>query len=85
MAHGEPRGLAAEHPLWDPLQVVIILLILVEFSLVVAMFWVFLAAASDWAATYEEKDLLRLLGDEYREYQRRVPKLIPRRLRPAPE
>ena len=26
---------------------------------------------------YEEKDLVRYLGDDYREYQRRVPKVIP--------
>ena len=35
------------------------------------------------ALVFEEKDLLRLHGDAYREYQRRVPKLVPVRLRSA--
>jgi protein-S-isoprenylcysteine O-methyltransferase Ste14 len=29
-------------------------------------------------ATYEEKDLIRILGEEYVTYQKRVPKLFPR-------
>ncbi|MDH5440123.1 MAG: isoprenylcysteine carboxylmethyltransferase family protein [Candidatus Bathyarchaeota archaeon] len=35
----------------------------------------------DEMATYEEKDLVRILGDEYAAYQKRVPKWFPR-LRP---
>ncbi|MFH0848963.1 MAG: isoprenylcysteine carboxylmethyltransferase family protein, partial [archaeon] len=32
----------------------------------------------DWMATYEENSLVRLLGEEYAAYQKRVPKWFPR-------
>jgi len=31
----------------------------------------------DWMASYEEKDLLIVLGKHYAEYQSRVPKWLP--------
>jgi protein-S-isoprenylcysteine O-methyltransferase Ste14 len=44
-------------------------------SLVVfAVFFVFY----DKMATYEENDLIRILGEDYTAYQRRVPKWLPR-------
>lgn len=45
------------------------------FSLAVVMLFFVLY---DKMATYEEKDLIRKVGDEYSEYQKRVPKWLPR-------
>ncbi|UCH32199.1 MAG: isoprenylcysteine carboxylmethyltransferase family protein [Candidatus Bathyarchaeota archaeon] len=40
--------------------------------------WITFFIFYDKMATYEEKDLIRLLGEEYIEYQKRVPKWFPR-------
>jgi len=71
------------HPLYLGELLVLLGLIVLEFSLVALVFWAALAICCDWAATYEERDLLRIFPEEYGAYQRRVPKWIPQRLRPA--
>ena len=70
------------HPMYLGILLLLFGVILLEFSMVAFMFWIILVFACEWAASYEERDLLRMLPDEYREYQRRVPKWIPRRLKP---
>lgn len=47
-------------------------------SLLALMVWVLFLVFYDRMATYEEKDLVEILGEEYVRYQRRVPKWVPR-------
>jgi protein-S-isoprenylcysteine O-methyltransferase Ste14 len=84
---GKPRLVAdgvyslMRHPMYLGMFLFLLGFLMLEFSLIAAFLLLVFAVACDWAATYEERDLEQLLGDEYREYQRRVPKWIPRRLR----
>jgi protein-S-isoprenylcysteine O-methyltransferase Ste14 len=55
--------------------------IILEFSLAALTLWATLMYFCNWAAIYEERDLLRIMPEEYKAYQRRVPKWVPRRLR----
>lgn len=86
MRSGQPRLVddgvysLVRHPMYLGGFLFLLGLLMLELSLVAAFFVLVFAVACDWAATYEERDLVRLLGDEYRDYQRRVPKWIPRRL-----
>ena len=50
-------------------------------SLLSLLAWLVFFAIYDKMTTYEEKDLLQILGEEYTAYQKRVPKWFPR-LRP---
>ena len=52
-----------------------------SFSLLSLGIWTGFFIVYDKMATYEEKDLIRILGEEYTVYQKRVPKWFPR-LRP---
>jgi protein-S-isoprenylcysteine O-methyltransferase Ste14 len=59
------------------------LLILLGFLLVSASFlafgvWALFFVFMNRMATYEEKDLIKILGEEYVSYQHRVPKWFPR-------
>ena len=47
-------------------------------SLLSLAVWVVFFIIYDKVATYEEKDLIRILGEEYIAYQKRVPKWFPR-------
>ena len=47
-----------------------------KFSLIAFAIWVVYFVLCDWMASYEERDLLRVLGEEYANYQRRVPKWL---------
>jgi protein-S-isoprenylcysteine O-methyltransferase Ste14 len=51
------------------------------FSLLSLLVWVGLFIFYDRMATYEEQDLSRILGEQYLDYQRRVPKWFPRPMR----
>jgi protein-S-isoprenylcysteine O-methyltransferase Ste14 len=46
-------------------------------SLLSLLVWVGLFFFYDWMATYEEQDLIRILGEQYVNYQKRVPKWFP--------
>ena len=86
MRSGQPRLIEdgvyslVRHPMYLGVSLFLLGFLFLEFSLVAAFFLIVFAVACDWAATYEERDLVRTLGDEYRDYQRRVPKWVPRRL-----
>jgi protein-S-isoprenylcysteine O-methyltransferase Ste14 len=69
------------HPMYLGMILFFAGLLTVEFSIVAAIFWLILAVTCNWAASYEERDLERILGDEYREYQGKVHKWIPRLFR----
>ena len=47
-------------------------------SLASLVIWLAFFLFYDKMATYEERDLARILGEEYINYQKRVPKWIPR-------
>jgi len=47
-------------------------------SLLSLVVWIVFFVMYDKMATYEEKDLVRILGEEYITYQRKVPKWFPR-------
>lgn len=47
-------------------------------SLLSLIIWIGFLIFYDKMATYEEKSLIKILGDEYINYQKRVPKWIPR-------
>jgi protein-S-isoprenylcysteine O-methyltransferase Ste14 len=87
MRSGQPRLVEdgvfslVRHPMYLGIFLFLLGFLMLEFSMVAAFFLLIFAVACDWAATYEERDLVRLLGDEYRNYQKRVPKWVPRRLR----
>ena len=50
--------------------------LVLNFSLVAFAIWIIYAVLCDWMANYEERDLLRVLGKEYANYQSRVPKWL---------
>lgn len=88
MRSGQPRLIEdgvyslVRHPMYLGVFLFLLGFLFLEFSLVAAFVLIVFAVACDWAATYEERDLVRTLGDEYRDYQRQVPKWVPRRLYP---
>lgn len=88
MRSGQPRLIEdgvyslVRHPMYLGVTLFLLGFLFLEFSLVAVFFLIVFAVACDWAATYEERDLVRVLGEEYRDYQRRVPKWVPRRLYP---
>jgi protein-S-isoprenylcysteine O-methyltransferase Ste14 len=45
------------------------------------MIWIVFFIFYDKMATYEENDLIRIFGEKYISYQKRVPKWIPRIIR----
>ena len=47
-------------------------------SLLSLLVWVGLFVFYNWMATYEERDLVRILGEQYLNYQKQVPKWLPR-------
>jgi protein-S-isoprenylcysteine O-methyltransferase Ste14 len=47
-------------------------------SILALIIWIAFFLIYDKMATYEEKDLRRILGEEYAAYQKRVPKWFPR-------
>jgi len=49
-----------------------------SFSLLSFGVWIGFFILYDKMATYEEKDLIRIIGEKYVDYQKRVPKWVPR-------
>jgi protein-S-isoprenylcysteine O-methyltransferase Ste14 len=70
------------HPLYGGSLLFYLSLFLATFSLAALVVWCLVAVFYNAIAGYEEKLLLEKYGDEYREYQREVPRWLPR-LRPA--
>ena len=65
------------HPMYLGGLMILLGFLFLEFSLIAFAIWIIYAVLCDWMASYEEKDLLRVLGKEYAEYQSRVPKWLP--------
>ena len=65
------------HPMYLGGLMILLGFLCVKFSMVAFAIWILYAVLCDWMANYEEKDLLRVLGNEYADYQSRVPKWLP--------
>jgi len=66
------------HPMYLGILVCCLGFFFISPSLLSFGVWIIFFILYDKMATYEEKDLIRLLGEEYIAYQKRVPKWCPR-------
>lgn len=64
------------HPMYLGGLAVLLGFLFLKFSLIAFAIWVVYFVLCDWMASYEEKDLVRVLGKEYESYQSRVPKWL---------
>ena len=64
------------HPMYLGGLMILLGFLFLKFSLIAFAIWVIFLVLCDWMASYEEKDLLRVLGKEYADYQSRVPKWL---------
>ena len=64
------------HPMYLGGLMILFGFLFLKFSLIAFAIWVVYFVLCDWMASYEERDLLRVLGEEYANYQRRVPKWL---------
>jgi protein-S-isoprenylcysteine O-methyltransferase Ste14 len=49
-----------------------------EFSLIAFVIWTVFLIVCDWMASYEERDLIKILGERYIAYRKKVPKWLPK-------
>ncbi len=68
------------HPMYFGILLVYLGLLSSTLSIVSFGLWMGIFLIYDRMATYEERDLIHILGADYVEYQRRVPKWIPVKL-----
>jgi len=64
------------HPMYLGSLMILLGFIFLKFSLIAFVIWLVYFVLCDWMASYEEKDLLRVLGKKYVNYQNRVPKWL---------
>ena len=64
------------HPMYLGGLMILLGFLFLKFSLIAFVIWIIYVVLCNWMAGYEEKDLLRILGTEYVEYQRKVPKWL---------
>lgn len=82
-ADGEPKFVKTgvyslvRHPMYLGSLLVLLGFFFTTLSLLSLFVWVGLFAFYDWMATYEERDLIRILGEQYVTYQKQVPKWLP--------
>lgn len=65
------------HPLYLSVLLAYLGFTFVSMSIVSLIPWTFYIILFDKMATYEEKDLTKILGDKYLEYRKKIPKWIP--------
>jgi len=65
------------HPMYLGGLMILLGFLFLKFSLIAFSIWAIYFVLCDWMAGYEERDLLRVLGNEYADYQGRVPKWLP--------
>jgi protein-S-isoprenylcysteine O-methyltransferase Ste14 len=66
------------HPMYLGVLLIYIGFIFATLSLLSLGIWILIFLLYDKMATYEEKDLIRMFGDAYLNYQHQVPKWLPR-------
>jgi protein-S-isoprenylcysteine O-methyltransferase Ste14 len=64
------------HPLYLGSLLVLLIFFFSTLSLLSLLVWVGLFIFFDRMATYEERDLIRILGEQYLNYQKQVPKWL---------
>ena len=64
------------HPMYLGGLMILLGFLFLKFSLIAFAIWVLFLVCCDWMASYEERDLLRVLGKKYADYQSRVPKWL---------
>jgi protein-S-isoprenylcysteine O-methyltransferase Ste14 len=64
------------HPMYLGGLMILLGFLFLKFSLIAFAIWLVFCFLCDWMASYEEKDLLRVLGKEYTDYRSRVPKWL---------
>ncbi|MCW4045405.1 MAG: DUF1295 domain-containing protein [Candidatus Bathyarchaeota archaeon] len=81
---GEPKFIASgvyarvRHPMYLGSLLFLLGFFLATLSVLSLLVWVGFLIFFDKMATYEERDLVRILGEQYLNYQRQVPKWLPR-------
>ena len=68
------------HPLYLSILLAYLALFFLTFSLISFIIWLFIFILYNKMASYEEKDLEKIFGEEYVRYRKNVPKWIPRLL-----
>jgi len=87
-AHDQPKLIEAgvyswvRHPMYLGTLMSCLGFFFYSFSLLSLGVWIGFFVLYDKMVTYEEKDLIRILGEQYIAYQKRVPKWVPR-IRPG--
>ncbi len=66
------------HPMYFGMLLFFLGFFLISLSLASLVIWTAFFVFLDRMAAYEERDLMRVIGDEYLEYQKRVSKWLPR-------
>jgi protein-S-isoprenylcysteine O-methyltransferase Ste14 len=64
------------HPMYLGGLMILLGFLFLKFSLIAFAIWIVFLVLCDWMASYEERDLLRVLGRDYADYQSRVPKWL---------
>jgi len=64
------------HPMYLGGLMILLGFLFLKFSLIAFAIWIVYLVLCDRMANYEEKDLLRVLGKQYADYQSRVPKWL---------
>jgi protein-S-isoprenylcysteine O-methyltransferase Ste14 len=64
------------HPMYLGGLMILLSLLFLKLSLIALGIWLVYLVLCDRMASYEEKDLLKVLGKEYADYQSRVPKWL---------
>ena len=68
------------HPMYLGILLIYLAFVLLIMSLVCLISWIFINLIMNKMASYEEKDLEKIFGNEYLEYKKNVPKWIPKLL-----
>jgi protein-S-isoprenylcysteine O-methyltransferase Ste14 len=66
------------HPMYLGILLFCLAFLLISFSLVSLVIWVAFFVFYDRMATYEERSLTEILGEQYTSYQKRVSKWLPK-------
>jgi len=64
------------HPMYLGSLLILLIFFLATLSVLSLLAWVGLFIFFDRMATYEERDLIRILGEQYLNYQKQVPKWL---------